>query len=244
MEPANSLSSRNSTCAAFPPFPSMGKLVSTAGSFAATNTRTKPGARKCCPLMGETKDTNRPLCAERSDPTATVAWLVTELALFDAVSVNVRVPLTLATREVVPVTSPIPLLIFNPAAPVTLQCSVTFPLVGNVAALAANERICGGAFDASRARKNPFEFCSVMEIFVCPGVVRRYGVQANEGSRVARRSIWYTGLFAALRIDTCNWFESQPMCRMGAFDCARTVTFIRHRNEEDRSRATRCRIVD
>src|SRR5579871_2239144 len=205
MSAATSLSTRNSTCAAFPPLPSVGKLTSTDGSFAAANTRTKPGARKCCPLIGETKDTKRPLSWEGNDPTTTVAWLVTKPALLDAVSVNVRVPVTLATREVVPVTSPIPLLMFNAVAPVTLQCNVILPFVDSVAGLAANERICGNAFDTSWTRKNWYEFgCGVMVKFVCPGVVRVSGVQADELSRLLRVSIWYTWPVAAFSIETCN----------------------------------------
>src|SRR4029079_19368657 len=96
------------------------------------------------PLIGETKETKRPLCSEGNEPTTTVAWLVTEPAILVAVRVKVRVPVTLATRDVVPVTSPMPLLRLNPVAPATFQCRVKVPLVDNVAGLAANERICGG----------------------------------------------------------------------------------------------------
>src|SRR5262245_37809561 len=100
-------------------------------------------------------------------------------------------------------TSPIPLLIFIVALAFTLQCSVTVPLVGNVAGLTANERICGGAAGTSWARKNPYEFdCSAIVKFDCPGVARRYGVQGDELFRLVRRSTWYTRSFAELRIDT------------------------------------------
>src|SRR6516164_6281912 len=105
----------------------MGKLVSTAGSFAAQKMRMKPGARKCCPLTGETKFTKRPPSDEGSDPTTTVARFVTEPTLLIAVRLYVRVPVTVATREVVPRTLPIPLLMLKPVAPVTFQCNVAGP---------------------------------------------------------------------------------------------------------------------
>src|SRR5581483_4005506 len=178
----------NWTRAAFPPLPSMGKFVSTAGSFAAANTRTKPGGRKCCPPIGETKDTKRPLSSAGNEPTTTVAWLVTKPRLLLAVRVKVRVPVTLATREVAPVTSPIPLLRLTAVAPATLQCRVTVPLVGKVAGLAVKERICGNDWGTRKARKNWREFvCGVTVKFVCPGTVRRYGVQLVELSRLLRR---------------------------------------------------------
>jgi len=103
-----------------------------------------------------------------------VAWPVTKPALFDAVSVKVRVPVTPATREVVPVTSPIPLLIFNASCAGHAQCSVTFPLVSNVAGLVGTKESGGGAFGTSQARKNWHEFnCGVRVKLVCPGSVRR-----------------------------------------------------------------------
>src|SRR5262249_17468980 len=104
-----------------------------------------------------------------------------------AVSVKVRVPVTLAMREVVPVTSPIPLLRLNPVAPVTLQCRVTVPLVGNVVGLALNERICGGTSASSQARKNRDELAwGVNRKFDCPGALRNCGVQSAELNRLLR----------------------------------------------------------
>src|SRR5262249_7446516 len=154
------------------------------------------------------------------------------------VRVKVRVPVTLTSLEVAPVTSPIPLLTLNPVAPATLQCRVTFPLVTRVVGLAANERICGGATGTSQARKNWIELdWGTMEKFVCHRRVRRCGIQAFELSRLLRRWIWYTRPVTALRIDTCNWFEAQPNFRTGGgLDCARPTTVTKHRNKKDRVR--------
>src|SRR4051812_5562226 len=104
----------------------------------------------------------------------TAAWLVTAPALFVAVRTNVRVLVTFTTRDVVPVTSPIPLFRLNPVAPATLQCRVAVPLLGNVAGLPANERICGNDCDTRKARKNWEEFdCGKTVKFVWPGEVSR-----------------------------------------------------------------------
>src|SRR3954468_21707630 len=102
-----------------------------------------PGARNRWPVSGDINDTARPLAWEGSCPTTTVANPVAMPTLLLAVSVNVRVPVRFTVRDVVPVTSPMPLSRRKVAALVTAQFRLTAPFDGNVAWLAANERIWG-----------------------------------------------------------------------------------------------------